>query len=376
MQAIEAASGTMGTAAACEALGMARASVYRRRQPARPVAPRPAPPRALDPLERQAVLETLHSERFIDQAPAQVHATLLDEGTYVCSPRTMYRLLDGAGEIKERRDQVRRPHYAAPERLATRPNEVWSWDITKLLGPAKWTYFYLYVILDIFSRYVVGWMLAPHESAALAERLIAETCAKHGIQPGQLTLHADRGASMKSKPVALLLADLGVTKTHSRPQVSNDNPFSEAHCKTLKYCPQFPERFGSIEDGRAFGQVFFPWYNHEHRHSALGFLTPAVVHVGQAATVRTHRQHVLAAAYARHPERFVKGQPQPPDLPTAVWINPPVKNTTAEDAPGSTIVTSDDLRVYPIYDADDRSAVTMIARGATLITSPVVSQCH
>src|SRR4029450_10819801 len=204
-----------------------------RRQPARPSASRPAPPRALDPLERQAVLEMLHSERFIDQAPAQVHATLLDEGTYVCSPRTMYRLLDGADEIKERCDQVRRPHYAANQLLATRPNEVWSWDITKLLGPAKWTYFYLYVILDIFSRCVVGWMLAPHESAALAERLIAETCAKHRIQLGQLTLHADRGASMQSKPVALLLADLGVTKTHSRPHVSNDNPFSEAHFKRL-----------------------------------------------------------------------------------------------------------------------------------------------
>jgi putative transposase len=283
MQAIEEASGTMGTAAACEALGVARASVYRRRQPARPSASRPAPPRALDPLERQAVLEMFHSERFIDQAPAQVHATLPDEGTYVCSPRTMYRLLDGAGEIKERRDQVRRPHYAAPQLLATRPNEVWSWDITKLLGPAKWTYFYLYVILDIFSRYVVGWMLAPHESATLAERLIAETCAKHRIQPGQLTLHADRGASMQSKPVALLLADLGVTKTHSRPHVSNDNPFSEAHFKTLKYCPRFPERFGSIEDGRSFGQDFFRWYNHEHCHGGLGFLTPAVVHGGHRA---------------------------------------------------------------------------------------------
>ena len=276
----------------------------------------------MDPIERQGVLDLLHT-RFIDQAPAQVHATLLDEGTYLCSPRTMYRVLDAAHEIKERRDQVRRPHYAAPELLATRPNEVWSWDITKLLGPAKWTYFYLYVILDIFSRYVVGWMLAPHESAALAERLIGETCAKHGIQPGQLTLHADRGASMKSKPVALLLADLGVTKTHSRPHVSNDNPFSEAQFKTLKYCPQFPERFGSIEDGRAFGQVFFPWYNQEHRHSGLGFLTPAVVHFGQAATVRAHRQQVLAAAYAAHPERFVKGRPHPADLPTAVWINPP-----------------------------------------------------
>ena len=376
MQAIAAASPTMGTAAACDALGVPRASVYRRRQPARPRAARPAPPRALDSRERQTVLDTLHSERFIYQAPAQVHATLLDEGTYLCAPRTMYRLLDTAGEVKERRDQVRRPHYTAPELLATRPNEVWSWDITKLLGPAKWTYFYLYVILDIFSRYVVGWMLAPQESAALAERLIAETCAKHEIQPGQLTIHADRGASMRSKPVALLLADLGVTKTHSRPHVSNDNPFSEAHFKTLKYCPQFPERFGSIEDGRAFGQVFFPWYNHEHRHSAIGFLTPAVVHVGQAATVRAQRQHVLDAAYTRHPERFVKGRPQPADLPTAVWINPPATKSTAQDAPGATIGTSDDLRVDPICDAHDHAAVMMIDRRATLIPSPLVSQCH
>ena len=227
MAAVETASPMMGTAAACDALGVPRASVYRRRQPARPRAARPAPPRALDARERQTVLDTLHSERFIDQAPAQVHATLLDEGTYLCAPRTMYRLLDTAGEVKERRDQVRRPHYAAPELLATRPNEVWSWDITKLLGPAKWTYFYLYVILDIFSRYVVGWMLAPRESAALAERLIAATCAKQGIEPGSLTVHADRGAAMTSKPVALLLADLGVTKTHSRPHVSNDNPFSK-----------------------------------------------------------------------------------------------------------------------------------------------------
>ena len=203
------------------------------------------------------------------------------------------------------------------------------------MGPSKWTYFYLYVILDIFSRYVVGWMLAPHESAALAEHLIGETCAKHGIQPGPLTLHADRGSSMKSKPVALWLADLGVTKTHSRPHVSNDNPFSEAQCKTLKYWPQFPERFGSLEDGRAFGQVFFPWYNQEHRHSGLGFLTPAVVHFGQAPTVRAQRQQVLAAADAAHPERFVKGRSQPADLPRAVWINPPAKNTAAQDAPGN-----------------------------------------
>jgi putative transposase len=376
MQAIETASPTMGTVAACDALGVARASVYRRRQPARPPAPRPTPTRALDPNERQAVLETLHSERFLDAAPAQVHATLLDEGTYLCSPRTMYRLLDAAGEIKERRDQVRRPSYAAPELLATRPNEVWSWDITKLLGPAKWTYFYLYVILDIFSRYVVGWMLAPRETAVLAERLIAETCAKHAIPPGQLTIHADRGGPMRSKPVALLLADLGVTKTHSRPYVSNDNPFSEAQFRTLKYCPQFPERFGSIEDGRAFGQGFFPWYNHEHRHSGLGFLTPAVVHFGSAATVRVQRQQVLARAYAAHPERFVNGQPHPAELPSAVWINPPVKKSTREEAPGTTIVTPGDLQVNPIPGVDDGSDLTMIDRGATLISSPLVSQCR
>jgi len=288
----------------------------------------------------------------------------------------MYRILDAAHEIKERRNQVRRPHYAAPELLATRPNEVWSWDITKLLGPAKWTYFYLYVILDIFSRYVVGWMVAPRESAALAERLIAESCTKQRIETGQLTLHADRGSSMTSKPVALLLADLGVTKTHSRPHVSNDNPFSEAQFKTLKYSPHFPDRFGSLEDARAFGQDFFRWYNDEHRHSGLGFLTPAVVHYGVATTVREHRQHVLTAAYAAHPERFVKGRPQPADLPQAVWINPPAKKSTAQDAPGSTIVTSDDVRVDSNRDADHLSAVMMIDRGGTLITSSLVFQCH
>jgi putative transposase len=248
-------------------------------------------------------------------------------------------------------------------------------NITKLLSPAKWTYFYLYVILDIFSRYVVGWMLAPHESAALAERLIAETCAKHDIQPGQLTLHADRGSSMRSKPVALLLADLAVTKTHSRPHVSNDNPFSEAQFKTLKYCPQFPERFGSLEDARAFGKDFFRWYNHEHRHSGLGFLTPAVVHFGQAATVRDHRQHVLAAAYVAHPERFVKGRPHPADLPQAVWINPPAKKSTAQDAPGLTIAASHDLRVDRISDSFDQAGSLIIGTGATL-TAPSVSQYH
>jgi putative transposase len=351
MQAIEAATPELGTAAACGALGIPRASVYRQRQPAQPPAPRPTPPRALVPAERQAVLDTLHAERFMDQAPAQIHATLLDEGTYLCSPRTMYRILDAAHELQERRDQVCRPQYPKPELLATQPNELWSWDITKLLGPVKWTYFYLYVILDVFSRYVVGWMIAPRESAVLAERLIGATCAKQGIARGQLTLHADRGSSMRSKPVALLLADLAVVKTHSRPHVSNDNPFSEAQFKTLKYCPAFPERFGSLEDARAFGHVFFSWYNNEHHHSGLGYLTPAVVHYGVAERVRDQRRVVLAAAYAAHPERFVQGMPQPAQLPEAVWINPPQKKTGRQDALGTTIVTPDDPRVHPISSA-------------------------
>ena len=232
------------------------------------------------------------------------------------------------------------------------------------------------MILDIFSRYVVGWMLAPRENAALAERLIAETCAKHDIHPGQLTIHADRGGPMRSKPVALLLADLGVTKTHSRPHVSNDNPFSEAQFRTLKYCPQFPDRFGSIEDGRAFCQSFFRWYNHEHHHSGLGFLEPAVVHFGQAAAVRAHRQVVLAAAYAAHPDRFVNGPPRPADLPTAVWINPPVKTPPRQDAPRTTIVLSDDPQLAPIQEPDDDVGLVIIDQNATLITEPLVSQCH
>jgi len=348
MHAVEVASETMGTAPACDALGLSRASVYRQRHPAEPLAARPAPPRALVPSERQVVLDTLHTERFLDQAPAQIHATLLDEGTYLCSPRTMYRILDDAQEVKERRNQVRRPAYVKPELLATQPNQLWSWDITKLLGPAKWTYFYLYVILDVFSRYVVGWMVAPRESAALAERLIEATCAKQGIVPGQLTLHADRGSSMRSKPVALLLADLGVVKTHSRPHVSNDNPYSEAQFKTLKYCPAFPERFGSLEDARAFGHPFFSWYNDEHHHSGLGYLTPAMVHYGVAECVRAQRTIVLAAAYAAHPERFVRGVPLPAPLPTAVWINPPATGHAVHQTDGTAHGTSADRRGHPL----------------------------
>jgi putative transposase len=235
----------------------------------------------------------------------------------------MYRLLAERAELRERRNQLRHPRYQKPELLATEPNQVWSWDITKLLGPAKWTYFYLYVILDIFSRYVVGWMVAHRESAALAERLIRDTCAKENVPPGQLSIHADRGPSMTSKPVALLLADLGVTKTHSRPHVSNDNPFSESHFKTLKYRPEFPGRFGSIQHARAFGQEFFSWYNTEHHHSGIALLTPATVHHGRAQLALEARRTTLLQAYHAHPQRFVRQLPVPPNLPEAVWINPP-----------------------------------------------------
>jgi len=315
----------VGIAAACRSLDIARPTFYRRlgsKVEAIP-SPRPAPPRALNAIERQSILDVLHTDRFVDKAPTEVYATLLDEGTYHCSVRTMYRILDSAGEVRERRNQARHPKYKAPELLATAPNQVWSWDITKLLGPVKWTYFYLYVILDIFSRYVVGWMIAPHESSALANRLIAETCEKQNIQPGSLTLHADRGSSMKSKPVAFLLADLGITKTHSRPSVSDDNPYSESQFKTLKYRPGFPKRFGSIQDARSFCRDFFPWYNGEHHHSGIGLLTPEMVHYGKSKEAMDQRRIVLASAFEKHPERFVRGLPVPLPLPEAAWINKP-----------------------------------------------------
>jgi putative transposase len=327
-----------GIAALSTALGLPTATYYRVHKTLMPGAvdrsdaPRAASARALRPEERAQVLTVLHEPRFLDLAPAEVYATLLDDGTYHCSERTMYRVLAAHAEVRERRAQRRHPIYAAPELLATAPNQLWSWDITKLKGPTTGSWYHLYVLLDVFSRYVVGWMIAPRESAALAERLIATSCERQGILRGQLTLHADRGSSMTSKPVALLLADLGVTKTHSRPQVSNDNPFSEAQFKTLKYRPDFPDRFGSIEHARAHGADFFAWYNTEHRHSGLGLHTPFDVHFGLAEAKRSHRAVVLAAAYAATPERFVRRPPTPAVLPTAAWINPPkLLSTSSED---------------------------------------------
>jgi putative transposase len=331
MDAVIRLSPTVGTESACDALGVARATFYRHRPLLAPAftapvivsLPRPAPARALCPGERQVVRDIMNSGRFRDCPPAQIHATLLDEGTYHCSSRTMYRILQADGGTRERRDQLVHPAYQKPELLATGPNQLWSWDITKLRGPAKWTYYYLYVILDVFSRYVVGWMVAMRETAALASKFIEQTCLKQGITPEQLGLHADRGSAMRSKEVAFLLADLGVTKTHSRPYTSNDNPYSESQFKTMKYRPEFPDRFGCIEDSRRFGHVFFPWYNDLHRHSGIGMMTPAMVHYGQAPWIRQQRQIVLDAAYQAHPERFVRHPPTVAELQKEVWINKP-----------------------------------------------------
>ena len=313
----------LGVRPTCEAVGLSPSTYYRRRSPKYGPPRRRVPPRKLPPEERQQVLDVLHEPRFVDWAPAQVWAQLLDEQTYLCSPRTMHRILDENAESRERRDQLRHPQYAKPELLATKPNEVWSWDVTKLLGPQKWTYYYLYVVLDIFSRYVVGWLLADKEWGGYAKRLVDESCERQGIEPGQLTIHSDRGPMMKGKTLAQLYADLGITRTLSRPHVSNDNPFSEAQFKTLKYRPEFPKRFGSPEDARFCVSDLIDWYNDEHHHSALGWLTPHDVHHGLAEQRLSARGAVLDVAYQAHPERFVHGPPKPAALARAVWINPP-----------------------------------------------------
>jgi len=319
----------VGVAPACRALGVPRATFYRRHRPTPgPQQPRKTPARALDEHERECVLDVLTSPRFVDRSPAEVVATLLDEGQYLCSERTMYRILAAEQPVRERRNQLTHPPYTKPELVATAPNQTWSWDITRLLGPTSWTYFYLYVLLDIFSRYVVGWMVAERENSALAATLIEQTCLKQGIQPQVLTLHSDRGAPMTSKCTAQLLADLGVTRSLSRPQVSDDNPFSEAQFKTLKYHPGFPGRFADIAAATAFCRSFFPWYNTEHRHGGIAMLTPDDVHHGRAQCVLEQRERTLRAAWSQHPERFVHAAPKPQTLPNEVCINPPPAATT------------------------------------------------
>lgn len=313
---------SVGVSAACEALNVPRSRLYPRQSLA--VQARPTPAHALSADERAEIRSVLNSAAFMDRAPRQVYASLLDEGTYLCHWRTMYRILGDFGEVHERRNQRKHPVYQKPELLAVRPNQVWSWDITKLRGPAKWTHFALYTVIDIFSRYIVGWMIAERESAELAKQLIATAAANQGIQPEQLTLHADNGKPMKAKTLALLLNDLGVEKSHSRPYVSDDNPFSEAHFKTVKYHPSYPDRFGCVQDARAWGRPFFEWYNNEHYHTGLNLLTPASVHYAQVAAIQAKRQAVLTAAYEQHPQRFVRGEPIAKAAPDAVWINPTV----------------------------------------------------
>jgi putative transposase len=322
----------VGVKAACAALGEPRARHYRRHRkspspptPERLLAPQP---RALSEVERKELLAVLHTEEHVDEAPATVYAKLLDEGRYLGSVSTMYRVLRDHDEVRERRRQATHPAKKKPELVASQPNEVWSWDISKLLGPEKWTYYYLYVIIDIFSRYVPGWMLARAENATLAKALVAETLKKHGIGAGALTLHSDRGSPMTAKPFVFLMADLGVTSSYSRPHTSNDNPYSESQFRTMKYRPEFPRRFGSYEDAHAWSTRFFSWYNHDHRHSGIAFHTPADVHYGRAESLRRQRALVLGAAYAEHPERFVRKPPEPPRLPAVAWINEP-KEVTA-----------------------------------------------
>jgi putative transposase len=327
----------VGVRAACRATGRSQSSHYRWNRkspaPARPAAgPARPQPRALSPAERQAVLDVLHEPRFVDEAPATVYARLLDEGVYLCSEATMYRVLREHGEVGDRRAQATHPARVKPELIADAPNTVWSWDITKLRGPVKHVFYHLYSVIDIYSRYTVGWLLADRESAELAEQLLADTIVKHQVDRDQLTVHADRGTSMASKTVAQLLADLAVTKSHSRPRCSNDNPFSEAQFKTLKYRPDFPDRFGSVEHARDHARAFYTWYNTDHRHSGIGYHTPHDVHYGHADRVREARAEVLAAAYARTPERFVRKHPEPPALPTTVWINKPDEPDPTSDS--------------------------------------------
>ena len=345
--AIETLARDVGVAPACDAFEFPRATLYRRRRPKAPPAPRPTPKRALSVAERQQVLDHLHSERFVDVAPVAVHAKLLDEGTWLCSARTFYRILSSKKEVRERRNQLQHPVYTRPELIAVAPRRVFTWDITKLRGPAAFMYFYLYVILDIFSRYVVGWLLAEAENADLAHHLISETCLHEGVDQNQLTIHSDRGAPMTSRTVAHLLAELGVIRSLSRPHVSNDNPFSESQFKTFKYRPTYPDRFGSFQDALSYCRSFFPWYNTEHRHSALAWLTPADVHFGRAPQMLAARQVALTAAYAAHPERFVRKAPVVAKLPVAVWINPPVKKCTLLDASGTPISKLVDPNHHP-----------------------------
>jgi putative transposase len=306
----------------CKLLGISRSTWYRRQKPKKQTDGRTSP-RKLTDRQYRKTLTLLNSERFQDEAVPTVHAKLLDEGIYLCSPRTMYRILKAEKQVKQRRHDRKHPVYTKPELLATGPNQVWSWDITKIKGPKSWIFYDLYVVIDIFSRCIVAWCITEYESGEQARALIGTACAREGITRAQLTVHSDRGRAMRSKCLANLYGELGVQSSFNRPHVSNDNPYSESHFKTLKYRPDYPERFGSIEDAHSHMQSFFDWYNTEHRHSGIAMLTPWQVHSGQADEIIRVRQATMNAAYAAHPERFVNGPPKVRAVPEEVWINKP-----------------------------------------------------
>ena len=350
----------VGVSAACEVMSFPRSSLYRARQPKKEAKPRPRPERALSAEEKAEIRAILNSERFYDSSPREVYATLLDEDIYYCHWRTMYRILEEHNEVHERRNQCRRPVSNKPELHATGPNQVWSWDISYLRGP-KGIHYYLYTIIDVFSRYVVGWMIANREDAELAKKLIDETCTKQAIEPKRLTLHADRGSAMRSKTVAQLLIDLEVIKSHSRPYTPTDNPFSEAQFKTMKYRPDYPERFEGIKAARHWARDFFYWYNHKHHHSGLGLMTPATVHYGRAEIVHKQRQQVLEAAFAAHPERFVRGAPTPSRPPEEVWINQPERVHESNLLPGQ---AASDTQPGPLARAGRPTGGTQQSRDA------------
>ncbi len=391
MSAAEELAQSTGVTTACQVLNVPRSSLYR----ARHVHPKmPAPTiqrpkvrhkwsRALSDTEKETIRNVLTSERFQDQSPREVYATLLDEGEYLCHWRTMYRILEEHDEVRERRNLLRHPAYAKPELLATSPNQLWSWDITRLRGPVTWTYYYLYVMLDVFSRYVVGWLLAERESAALAKELTAAACAKQNIAPGQLTIHADRGSPMIAKSMSLLMSELGVNKSHSRPHVSDDNPYSEAQFRTLKYSPGYPDRFGSLADARQWSQRFFTWYNQQHHHTALALLTPADVHYGRTEERLSRRQRVLQQAFDAHPERFVNGRPTPAQLPASVWINQPTPEISLNEPVRSTILIAagtEDRETLGPEGLPDLSADTgercSAGQGRVLCPVPIVEPLH
>jgi len=363
MTLLEEASLSYGIKTACQALTVPRSWYYRQKAVGSLAQEepelRPTPKHALSEAEKARMRTVLNSERFVDQSPREVYATLLDEGVYLCHWRTMYRILSEHDEVRERRNQRQHPQSNKPQLVACGPNELWSWDITLLAGPARRLFYYLYVILDVFSRLVVGWLVDEGESSELAEMIIAAACNKQNIRRDQLTLHADRGSTMRAKTVAQLLADLGVTKTHARPYTPNDNPYSEAQFKTMKYRPNYPDRFDSLDHARNWARAFFTWYNQKHHHTGLGLMTPAVVHYGQTDEVRAQRQHVLDEAYAAHPERFVKGRPIAPKAPDQVWINPPQPATVSgasptEVRPGAEVI----LMVDPVIsDNGENSSV-------------------